>query len=104
MSYKELSTILKILSDPSRLEILDLLSCGKLCACDLLEHFQFSQPTLSHHMKSLVDNELVTTRKDGNKHWYQLNHAILDDIIQNLNIINTSNQRCVCKNVKSGDC
>ncbi|EFN3129086.1 As(III)-sensing metalloregulatory transcriptional repressor ArsR, partial [Listeria monocytogenes] len=66
MSYKELSTILKILSDPSRLEILDLLSCGELCACDLLEHFQFSQPTLSHHMKSLVDNELVTTRKDGN--------------------------------------
>ncbi|CAC7776994.1 arsenical resistance operon repressor [Staphylococcus aureus] len=56
------------------------------------------------HMKSLVDNELVTTRKDGNKHWYQLNHAILDDIIQNLNIINTSNQRCVCKNVESGDC
>ncbi|MDM5507098.1 As(III)-sensing metalloregulatory transcriptional repressor ArsR, partial [Staphylococcus aureus] len=79
--YKELSTILKILSDSSRLEILDLLSCGELCACDLLEHFQFSQPTLSHHMKSLVDNELVTTRKDGNKHWYQLNHAILDDII-----------------------
>ncbi len=63
MSYKELSTILKVLSDPSRLEILDLLSCGELCACDLLEHFQFSQPTLSHHMKSLVDNELVTTRK-----------------------------------------
>ncbi|SUJ34298.1 arsenical resistance operon repressor [Staphylococcus aureus] len=28
MSYKELSTILKILSDSSRLEILDLLSCG----------------------------------------------------------------------------
>ncbi|WP_102787676.1 As(III)-sensing metalloregulatory transcriptional repressor ArsR [Staphylococcus aureus] len=104
MTYKELATFLKVLSDSSRLEILDLLSCGELCACDLLEHFQFSQPTLSHHMKSLVDNELVTTRKDGNKHWYQLNHAILDDIIQNLNIINTSNQRCVCKNVKSGDC
>lgn len=66
MSYKELSTILKVLSDPSRLEILDLLSCGELCACDLLEHFQFSQPTLSHHMKLLVDNELVYTRKDGN--------------------------------------
>ena len=63
MSYKELSTILKILSDPSRLEILNLLSCGELCACDLLEHFQFSQPTLSHHMKSLVDNELVIVQK-----------------------------------------
>lgn len=104
MSYKELSTILKVLSDPSRLEILDLLSCGELCACDLLEHFQFSQPTLSHHMKLLVDNELVYTRKDGNKHMHQLNHVILDDINQNINIINTSNQRCVCKNIKSGEC
>ena len=42
MSYKELSAILKVLSDSSRLEILDLLSCGELCACDLLEHVQFS--------------------------------------------------------------
>ena len=68
MSYKELSAILKILSDPSRLEILDLLSCGELCACDLLEHFQFSQPTLSHHMKSLVDNELVIVKRRQQTH------------------------------------
>ncbi|HIH8111495.1 MULTISPECIES: ArsR/SmtB family transcription factor [Mammaliicoccus] len=104
MSYKELSSIFKIFSDPSRLEILDLLSCGELCACELLEHFQFSQPTLSHHMKSLIDNNLVTTRKNGNKHMYQLNHAILDDITQNLKVINTSNQRCLCKSMKSGEC
>lgn len=63
MTYKELATYLKILSDSSRLEILDLLSCGELCACDLLEHFQFSQPTLSYHMKALVKTNLVTTRK-----------------------------------------
>lgn len=35
---------------------------------------------------------------------YQLNHVILDDINQNINIINTYNQRCVCKNIKSGEC
>ncbi|KMS48397.1 ArsR family transcriptional regulator, partial [Staphylococcus aureus] len=34
MTYKELATFLKVLSDSSRLEILDLLSCGELCACD----------------------------------------------------------------------
>ncbi|PWZ99961.1 transcriptional regulator, partial [Staphylococcus pseudintermedius] len=34
MSYQALSKILKILADPSRLEILDILSCGELCACD----------------------------------------------------------------------
>lgn len=63
MTYKELATFLKVLSDSSRLEILDLLSCGELCACDLLAHFQFSQPTLSYHMKALVKSNLVTTRK-----------------------------------------
>ncbi|MBI5973568.1 ArsR/SmtB family transcription factor [Staphylococcus caledonicus] len=104
MSYKELSAILKVLSDPSRLEIIDLLSCGELCACDLLEHFQFSQPTLSHHMKSLVDNELVTTRKEGNKRMYQLNYQLLDNIHQDLTMLSTSNERCICKNMKSGEC
>ena len=54
------------MADSSRLEILDLLSCGELCACDLLQHF-LSQPTLSHHMKVLKDNNLITSRKDGNK-------------------------------------
>ncbi|NWK85022.1 winged helix-turn-helix transcriptional regulator [Staphylococcus sp. GSSP0090] len=104
MSYKALSSILKVLSDPSRLEILDLLSCGELCACDLLAHFQFSQPTLSHHMKLLVTNDLVTTRKVGNKQMYQLNHVLLESIQQNLNVINTANQHCVCKSMKLGEC
>ena len=58
---------LKVLADPNRLEILDLLSCDELCAHDLLGHFQFSQPTLSHHMKALLDSELITMRKLGNK-------------------------------------
>ena len=62
-----------MIADSSRLEILDLLSCGELCACDLLEHFSFSQPTLSHHMKVLKDNNLITSRKDGNKNLYKLN-------------------------------
>ncbi|MDT3967762.1 ArsR/SmtB family transcription factor, partial [Staphylococcus saprophyticus] len=87
-----------------RLEIIDLLSCGELCACDLLEYFQFSQPTLSHHMKSLVDKKLVLSRKEGNKHMYRLNHEIFDHVNHNLNLINTSNERCVCENMKQGEC
>lgn len=104
VSYKEISIVLKVLSDPSRLEILDLLSCGELCACDVLEHFQFSQPTLSHHMKSLVECELITTRKKGNKRMYQLNHDVFEQINQSLNLINTTNELCVCKDMKSGEC
>ncbi|SCS42044.1 ArsR/SmtB family transcription factor [Staphylococcus caeli] len=104
MSYQALATLLKVLSDPSRLEILDLISCGELCACDLLAHFQFSQPTLSHHMKALVDCDLVLTRKEGNKHMYQLNHETFDLVNENLKTMNTANQRCICNNLKSGAC
>lgn len=104
MPYQALSKILKILADPSRLEILDILSYGELCACDLLEHFQFSQPTLSYHMKSLVDNALVFTRKSGNKRMYRLNHALLEEINENINCIHTSHERCICNDTKSGEC
>ena len=54
-NYEENAKIIKALSDPSRLKIIDILSCGEKCACDILEHFDFTQPTLSHHMKVLMD-------------------------------------------------
>ncbi|CAD2072379.1 ArsR/SmtB family transcription factor [Phocicoccus pinnipedialis] len=104
MSYQSLAAYLKILSNPSRLEILDLLSCGELCACDLLEHFQFTQPTLSHHMKTLVENDLVIARKVGNKQMYQINHYHFDSIIQHLNNINMSHTSCICKNLEKVEC
>ncbi|MDU0435467.1 metalloregulator ArsR/SmtB family transcription factor [Staphylococcus haemolyticus] len=104
MSYKELSLHLKVLSNPSRLEILDLLSCGELCACDLLAYFQFSQPTLSHHMKLLVDNELVTTWKDGTKRMYKLKREYLDSINKALTYISSPTQQCMCKKIKTGEC
>ncbi|KIX89904.1 ArsR family transcriptional regulator [Staphylococcus microti] len=104
MSYQALATQLKVLADPSRLEIMDLLSCGELCACDILAHFEFSQPTLSHHMKALVGCGLVTARKDGNKQMYQLNAEQLAYINENLTQLHTANARCICRNMKGGAC
>lgn len=48
MDFNKLSDTLKVNSDPNRLLILELLSCGELCANNLLEYFNFSQPTLSY--------------------------------------------------------
>ena len=62
-NYEENSKLMKAIADPNRLKILDILSCGELCACDIQKYFDFSQPTLSHHMKSLVDCGLVIGRK-----------------------------------------
>ncbi len=104
MTYENLSNILKVIADPRRLEILDLLSCGELCACDLLEHFDFSQPTLSHHMKVLVDNDLITYRKEGNRKMYNLNNGTLKEAGRYLDLIARDNENCVCKSVKKGEC
>lgn len=72
MNYEEMSVILKALADPKRLKIIDLLSCGSLCACDILDHFEFTQPTLSHHMKVLEKAGNVLVTKKGTWHHYQL--------------------------------
>ena len=42
-----------------------MLSDGEKCGCKILDKFNITQPTLSHHMKILVDCELVNDRKEG---------------------------------------
>ncbi|RIP35720.1 ArsR family transcriptional regulator [Staphylococcus gallinarum] len=104
MSYKEIAKFLKVLADPNRLEILDLLSCEALCAHDLLGYFQFSQPTLSHHMKVLSDSELITMRKVGNKRMYKLNHNLMTEVTEQLVNINTNHVGCVCNDINGSRC
>ncbi|WP_239734237.1 metalloregulator ArsR/SmtB family transcription factor [Mammaliicoccus sp. G-M28] len=104
MDYKVLSTLLKTISDSNRLEIIDLLSCGELCACDLLEHFQFSQPTLSHHMKSLVNCNLIFTRKEGNKRMYRLNTELFNELNNQLQSIYHNSESCICNSMEPGVC
>lgn len=73
MDHKEGALLFKILSDPNRIIIVDMLSCGELCACTILEAFDLTQPTLSHHMKVLCRSGLVSSRKDGKWTHYSLN-------------------------------
>ncbi|MCR5467864.1 MAG: ArsR family transcriptional regulator, partial [Lachnospiraceae bacterium] len=51
MNKIDVSFICKALSDSNRLEIVQMLSEGEKCGCKLLERFEITQPTLSHHMK-----------------------------------------------------
>lgn len=63
--YMENTKVFKALGDPKRALIVDMLSCGELCACDILEKFEMSQSTLSHHMKILCECGLVKGRNEG---------------------------------------
>lgn len=96
-NYEENAKIIKALSDPSRLKIIDILSCGERCACDILEHFDFTQPTLSHHMKVLMDCGLVVCRKEGLWSYYSLNTTNCNKLILFLMNLITDTDDCICK-------
>ena len=83
MDTIQVSLICKALSDPNRLLIIQLLTYGEQCGCELLDQMQITQPTLSHHMKTLEDCGLVSSRKKGKWNYYSLNW----DTIKNMNIV-----------------
>ena len=99
MNKIDVALICKALSDSNRLEIVQMLSEGEKCGCKLLERFEITQPTLSHHMKILVESGMVNDRKEGKWHYYSLDAATVHDFksfIENLG--------CDCSSDKGGCC
>lgn len=104
LNYEEYSKYIKALSDPKRLQIIDILSCGERCACDILEHFDFSQPTLSHHMKVLMESGLVNLRKEKLWSYYSLNLMQCNKILLFLMNLFTDTEDCICKDKTKCEC
>jgi ArsR family transcriptional regulator len=77
-----LSKIGKALSDPVRVQILDVLrrQAGEVCVCDLLPLFDIAQPTLSHHLKKLRDAGLVGVVRRGQWAYYYVQPGALDPV------------------------
>jgi len=96
-TYTKYIHLFKALSDSNRVMIVDMLSCGELCACKILEKFNITQPTLSHHMKILCDSGLVNGRKDGKWMHYSLNTETVSSFRTFLEIITTAKDNCICE-------
>lgn len=96
-TYIKKAEIFKVLSDANRLQIIDMLSCGEMCACKILEKFNITQPTLSHHLKVLTDSGLLTSRKEANWIHYKLNDKEMKEIIEFLQFISNDKEDCICK-------
>lgn len=79
-NHVEYAKIFKVLSDPKRLKIVSMLADGELCACEIQESFNITQPTLSHDMKLLCDAGLVESRKEGKWCHYSLKKEKLSEI------------------------
>ena len=100
-TYEKYASVYKALSDTHRLMIVDMLTGGELCACKILEKFEITQPTLSHHMKTLCDCGLVKGRKQGKWTYYSITEKGRKDAGSMLEkfsrpITNTTNQSEGC--------
>jgi len=87
----------RALSDPLRLQVIELLRKTELCVCELCEKLNVNQSKLSFHLKNLKEANLVTTRQQGRWVYYSLNlkqFEILEqylDSYRNLNILPARN-------------
>ena len=76
-----MNAVFKALSDPTRREILRLLSGGERTAGELAERFDMTKPSMSHHFSVLKDADLILGRRDGQQVFYSLNTTVLQDVM-----------------------
>jgi ArsR family transcriptional regulator len=76
--------VLKALSDPTRREILRLLSGGERTAGELASSFDMTKPSMSHHFAILKEADLIQSRRDGQQIFYCLNTTVLEDVLTRL--------------------
>jgi ArsR family transcriptional regulator len=83
LSIKQIEKISKALGDSNRLKILHYLSgkggCGECSA--LQDVIDLAQPSISHHVKILVESGLIEGEKEGRNYSYTINGSVLNDYI-----------------------
>lgn len=77
----DLARMFKALADPTRLQLVSMVAAhegGEACVCDLTEPLGLTQPTISHHLKVLVDAGIFTREKRGVWAYYALVPAAMN--------------------------
>jgi ArsR family transcriptional regulator len=67
-----LASLLKIVSEGSRLKILCILRQGEHCVCEIMEHVDLSQSLISHHLQNLKEIGVIKDEKRGLYVFYSL--------------------------------
>jgi DNA-binding transcriptional ArsR family regulator len=81
---RSFNEVLKALADPTRREILRILSAGERTAGELASSFDMSKPSMSHHFAVLREAELIRSRREGQQIYYALNTTVLEDMLTRL--------------------
>src|SRR3954447_3127317 len=79
----EVASMFKALSDPVRLRLLALIAChdgGEACVCDLVDAFEVSPPTISHHLRVLREAGMIAADRRGTWIYYRIVPMTLADL------------------------
>lgn len=97
-AVEELSKVLKVLGDSTRLTMLKQMEAGEQCACSFVDCFDISQPAISRHLKMLRQAGLLLERRD--KQWihYRLNetspfYPLVTDLLKQVELTEAA---CAC--------
>jgi ArsR family transcriptional regulator, arsenate/arsenite/antimonite-responsive transcriptional repressor len=78
LTDRDLIRSLKALADPTRFRMVqEIAQAGELSCGEVAERFDFSQPTISHHMKILLDAGLLVQRAEGKHHYTSVDGELL---------------------------
>ena len=80
---EDLARSLKALADPARLRLISIIAASQgaeACVCDLTDALDLGQPTVSHHLKVLMDSGYITRSKRGTWAYYALVPGALDSV------------------------
>lgn len=91
--YEKKAQIFKALSNPVRLEIIDLLADGEKCVCEIVGKLNYEQPHISKSLLKLKDAGLIRDRKEGLNVYYSLKICCMKDFLKCIDKIldNTTN-------------
>jgi len=78
------AVLFQALAKPIRLQLIEILSLGPVCVCDLVRLTGKRQPYISQHLSVLSAAQLVVSERDGRRIFYRLNPDTLDDVLQTL--------------------
>ncbi len=93
LEAERLARSFKALGDPTRVRLLSLIAAsqsGEACICDMTDVVGLSQPTVSHHMRQLVDVGLVTREQRGKWAYYTVVDDALDRLRGDLGVVLTT--------------
>lgn len=82
---ERLSRLLKAVADPTRLQLISLIKAapaGEACVCDLTQPLGLRQPTVSHHLRVLVEAGLLTRERRATWMWYALAPGALGSLAE----------------------